>query len=85
MKHYILTIKTQDGEHEYLDRQLFAFDGDPASLTDDKVVLSDFFMEPVTYDDFCGGYQVDGDYRIYRVYSIKEIDPNHLNIIRTYL
>lgn len=82
MKHYILTTRTQDGEHEYLDRQLFAFDGDP---TDDKAVLSDFFMESVTCDDFCGGYQVDGDYRIYRVYSIIEIDPNHLNIIRTYL
>jgi hypothetical protein len=82
MRHYILITKTQDGEHEYLDRQLFAFDGDP---TDDKAVLSDFFMEPVTHDEWCGGYQVDGDYRIYHVYSIKEIDPNHLNIIRTYL
>ena len=82
MKHYILTTKTQDGEHEYLDRQLFAFDGDP---TDDKAVLSDFFMETVTHDKWCGGYQVDGDYRIYHVYSIKEIDPNHLNIIQTYL
>ena len=82
MKHYILTTKTQDGEHEYLDRQLFAFDGDP---TDDKAVLSDFFMESVTPDEWCGGYQVDGDYRIYKVYAIKEVDPNHLNIIRTYL
>ena len=82
MKHYILTAKTQYGEHEYLDRQLFAFDGDP---TDDKAVLSDFFMESVTPDEWCGGYQVDGDYRIYKVYSIKEVDPNHLNIIRTCL
>ena len=23
MKHYILTTKTQDGNYEYLDRQLF--------------------------------------------------------------
>ena len=82
MKHYVITLFTRDGEFEYLDRQLFSFDGDP---TDESAVLSDYFMEPVTYDEMCGGYQIDGDYRLYRVYKMKEIDPNHLDIVRKYL
>jgi hypothetical protein len=61
---------------------LLGFEGDP---TDHQWVLEDFFGEELTYCDFSCGYQIEGDYRLYYLYHLKEVQPEHLSTLSQYL
>lgn len=82
MKHYLITIQTRDGEFEYHSKHLLGFEGDP---TDDQLVLEDWFGEELTYCGWGRGYQIENDYRIYYLYHLKEVQPEHLSTLSQYL
>ena len=82
MKHYLVTLQTRDGEFEYFQKILLTYDGDP---TDHQAVLEELFSEKLTSCEFSHGYQIENDYRLYLLYHIRELEPEHLPILSQYL
>ena len=82
MKHYLITLQTRDGEFEYFQKILLTYDGDP---TDHQAALEELFGEKLTSCEFSHGYQIEGDYRLYLLYHIREVEPEHLPILSQYL
>ena len=82
MKHYLITLQTRDGEFEYHSKHLLPFEGD---TTDHLMVLSGLFGEELTYCDWSGGYQIQDDYRLYSLYHMREVEPEHLSTLTQYL
>ena len=83
MKHYLFTIKTRDGEHEYYDRWLFPTTGaEPTDLD----ILVDFTGHPkkdwVEAEDCV--YESSYDYRHYSIYSRQEVEPGDLKVLERY-
>ena len=100
MKRYFVKYTIYDGEHEYADHVTHELDPDKVYYQEGKVkcidevyVLSEvMYLDPedkmVEYDDAhpCGRYEIPnrGDYRLYELYSIKEIPKADLKILDKY-
>lgn len=81
-KHFMVTIVTQDGEYEYRDSSIVTMCD--AAISDGDV-LAMHFMQPLIYDEYTGGYQIQGDYRLYRLGGMKEISTSDLDVLRSYI
>ena len=83
MKHYLFTIMTRDGEHEYYDRWLFPTTG--AEPTDLDVIV-DFTGHPK--EDWSEAYECiyenNADYRHYSIYSRQKVEPEDLKVLERY-
>ena len=82
MKHYLFTILTRDGDHEYYDRWLF----EAADTADALDILVDFTGHPkkdwVEAEDCV--YESSYDYRHYSIYSRQEVEPGDLKVLERY-
>jgi len=81
-KHFMVTVVTQDGEYEYRDTSIVTMNH---STTNDGDVLAMHFMQQLIFDEYTGGYQIQGDYRLYRLVGMKEIHPSDLELLRNYI
>ena len=82
MKQYIIIVAVQDGEFEYIDQTILAWDGDPK---DQLGILVDYTGDTSMEESACGGgYETQSDYRVYSLCAIKEIDENDLPVLRKY-
>ena len=81
MKSYMMIIRITDGEFEYNDQTIFGWGGDPQ---DEEGILKDWTgdddLEKCSWSD---RYKSQ-DYRLYEVYWIKEIQEDHLPILKQY-
>ena len=83
MKKYLVIVKTYDGEFEYLDKTIMALDCDP---NDSKQVLIEYTGdEELNDEDGYGRYTSKGDYRQYLLYFTKEVQEEHVAILKEYL
>jgi hypothetical protein len=83
MKKYLVVVKTYDGEFEYLDKTIMALDCDP---NDSKQVLIEYTGDEGLEDlDGYGRYTSESDYRHYLLYFTKEVQEEHVAILKEYL
>ena len=83
MKHYLFTIMTRDGDHEYFDKWLFAPTGDMTELD----VLAEYTgIEHHEWSEVHERvYENSYDYRHYSVYSRQEVKPENVEILSHYI
>lgn len=81
-KHFMVTVVTQDGEYKYRDSSIVTMNH---AFTNDGDVLAMHFMQPLIRDEYTGGYQIQGDYRMYRLGGMKEISPSDVEVLRRYI
>lgn len=82
MKKYMIIVTIQDGEFEYGDQMILGWDGDPE---DELGILIDYSGDDTLEKSLWNNkYESQSDYRLYQIYSIKEIDENDLPILRKY-
>ncbi len=88
VKRYFVKYTIYDGEHEYADNVTHELD--PERINDDAYVLNTIMgkVDPdevlTPYDD--RGHYEDpcGDYRLYELYSVKEIPAKDFKILNKY-
>ena len=82
MKHYLFTILTRDGEHEYYDKWLFTPTGDMTALD----IIVEFTGHPK--EDWSEAYECiyenRTDYRHYSIYSREEVEPEDVKVLERY-
>jgi len=82
MKQYMVIVTVQDGEFEYGDQTILGWDGDP---TDEQGILIDYTGDcTLEKSEWSCRYESKTDYRVYSLYSIKEIEEEDLPILRKY-
>ena len=82
MKHYLFTIMTRDGEHEYYDKWLTKASDDMTALD----IIAEFTGHPK--EDWSEAYECiyenNTDYRHYSIYSRQEVEPEDLKVLERY-
>ena len=82
MKHYLFTILTRDGDHEYYDRWLFIPTGDMSNL--DIIVEFTGTHKEDWEEPYPCVYESTYDYRHYSIYSRQEVEPEDLKVLERY-
>ena len=82
MKHYLFTIMTRDGEHEYFDKWLYKAT-DTADALDILVAFTGHPKEDWEEPYPCV-YESTYDYRHYSIYSREEVKPEDLKVLERY-
>jgi len=83
MKHYLITIETRDGEHEYWDRWLYQCDEN----TTDIDILKEFTGIDEEGDwslVYSSWYENLNGYRHYQVRGRQYVTPEDLTILQKY-
>ena len=91
-KRYFVKYTIYDGEHEYGDNVTHELD--PERIDDDAYVLNQIMYldneevedKMVAYEGGGDMYEIStsGDYRLYEVYSVKEIPAKDMKILNKY-
>lgn len=82
--YYVVTEKTRDGEFEYLSTCILKIEeGEEPS---EGLFLRKLYGEgELKFDDFTGGWQIDGDYRLINLYNWHKIEAEeHKEILNKY-
>ena len=89
MKSYIIVMSIKDGEYEYFSK--FRHELDPEKLNLDIEERDKFILENVNGEEYertwCGtSFESVGssDCRYYSIYSVREISPEHLDVLSLY-
>jgi len=82
MKHYLFTILTRDGEHEYYDKWLAKASGDMSNL--DIIVEFTGTHKEDWEEPYPCVYESTYDYRHYSIHSRQKVDPEDLKVLERY-
>ena len=82
MKHYLFTILTRDGEHEYYDKWLFAPTDGMSNL--DIIVEFTATSKEDWEEPYPCVYESTYDYRHYSIHSRQKVDPEDLKVLERY-
>ena len=84
MKHYLFTILTRDGEHEYYDKWLCTVH--KKTVLSDLDIIVEFTGHPK--EDWSEAYECiyehRTDYRHYSIYSREEVEPEDIEVLERY-
>jgi predicted transcriptional regulator len=81
---YIVVEQVRDGEFEYYELCIVTL-GEGKEPSEEAFLRHMYDDVTLTYDDFCRAWQLEGDYRLFRVYHYQLIESEeHKQILNKY-
>lgn len=87
MKRYVAIVEIKDGEYEYYSTCQHQIDEEEMNKSEDweQYALKDILGHDLTSSNWSNWYESQMDYRMYRLYSLKEItEPDHAEVLKNY-
>jgi len=84
MKHYLFTILTRDGEHEYYDKWLCTVHKKTVLSALDIIVEFTGTHKEDWEEPYPCVYESTYDYRHYSIYSREEVEPEDVKVLERY-
>ena len=87
MKRYVAIVEIKDGEYEYYSTCQHQIDEQELNKSEDweQYALKDILGHDLTSSNWSNWYESQMDYRMYRLYSLKEItEPDHAEVLKNY-